>query len=638
MTEHDALLEVFLSSAKRDLFHSVEHHSRIWREDPFDVESVHDNARVQFNRLLAQATNPPGLDSGRILLLLGDSGSGKTHLVRAFRNHVHSNGLGFVGYLQMTTGITSYSRYLVSNLIDSLDQAYYESAGTASGLLRLSNAIASRSGDPEAIRELGEQPNLTMTEVAELVERAADRLISHPRYADLDLDLVRALLFLQRQDPVLKTRVVRYLRCEELGPRDRRYLGDISPRVGEEDAQRRVEQIGRLIAALDNRALVLCVDQFEDAYLPEDAEGQFRRVTSSLCAVADHVPSSLIVIACLRDYYTRLKTRISRSTLDRLEKDPQPVALVSERSPIEVERVIAQRLGYLYETAGVKREQGAVDFLHPFPREFVRRLDGLRVRDVLDECQRFREACIDAGRIVAVSELPAPEPQPLSNADTLPQKSSKEKLERDWNDYLAQYSGSQPDSDAEIIKLFGWAIETCAEGLERGHRFEVVAKKETLEIRVMVPIGNGDFRVGEEIYLAICNRGAQGTGLLRQIDAARKQAKQRVLAILRCDEFPKNRRTVTWQKVDELREKGGRTAVLEHSDLRKIAAYRAFCNEAGPLPHFAAWAKDGKHLAKILAIIHVLDLDQLHRFDAAVAPRASVVPAPPPSTPPSRRR
>src|SRR4051794_6674248 len=126
MKKWDALLDVFLSNVKKDVFHSVEHRHQIWREDPFDVESVHEQARAQFQRMLTQATTPPGLDSGRILLLLGDSGSGKTHLVRAFRNYVHVNGLGFVGYMQMTTATSSYSRYLVSNLIDSLDQTYYE--------------------------------------------------------------------------------------------------------------------------------------------------------------------------------------------------------------------------------------------------------------------------------------------------------------------------------------------------------------------------------------------------------------------------------------------------------------------------------------------------------------------------------
>ena len=100
MSERDALRDVFLSNVKKEVFHSVEHRHQIWRENPFDVESVHEHARAEFQRLLVQVTTPPGLSSGRLLLLLGESGSGKTHLVRAFRNYAHVNGLGFVGYMR----------------------------------------------------------------------------------------------------------------------------------------------------------------------------------------------------------------------------------------------------------------------------------------------------------------------------------------------------------------------------------------------------------------------------------------------------------------------------------------------------------------------------------------------------------
>jgi hypothetical protein len=620
MTEHDALLRVFISSAKRDLFHSVEHRNQIWREDPFDVDSVHEHARAQFQRLLAQATTPPGLDSGRILLLLGESGSGKTHLIRAFRNHVHVNGLGFVGYMQMTTAINSYTRYLMSNLIDSLDQAYYESAGTGSGLLRLSTAIASRCGDTDAIRTLCDKANLSTDEIIELVERAADRLIAHPRYADLDLDLVRALLFLQRQDPALKKRVVKYLRCETLGERDRSCLGGISPKSSDEDAQRLVEQLGRMIAAFDNRSLVLCVDQFEDTWHSSDAEAHFRRVTSSLCAVADQVPSSIIVIACLEDYYKKLKSRLSISTLDRLERDPMPVRLVAERGAAEVEKIIAQRLGYLYETSGVKPADDAVDLLYPFPRSFVLRRDGMRVRDVLDACQRFREACIDAGRLVDPEGLSTSGPTPEIRVDALTEKTAKEKLEQEWNDFVAQYREDSPEG-AELVKLFGWAVQNSVEGLGGGYRFDVAANGEELEVCIMVLSENGEYHLGEEIFVALCNRGSQGGWLSKQIAAAHQKARPRVLALLRSTEFPKDRKKPTYKLIEDIIKKGGRKAVLEQSHLRMIAAFRKFRSEQGQRPYFQAWLRDGRHLAKLLPISDVLELDNLERLEKPRAPR-----------------
>lgn len=624
MKKWDALLDVFLSNVKKDVFHSVEHRHQIWREDPFDVESVHEQARAQFQRMLTQATTPPGLDSGRILLLLGDSGSGKTHLVRAFRNYVHVNGLGFVGYMQMTTATASYSRYLVSNLIDSLDQTYYESLGTSSGLLRLSNAVAARCGDAVAIRSLSDNADLDANAVIELVERAADGLIAHPRYADLDLDLIRALLFLQRQDPALKKRVVKYLRCEVLSERDQKLLGELSPKSSEEDAQKRIEQLGRLMWAFDSRSLVICVDQFEDVYRVEDAEALFRRVMSSLCAVADQVPSSIIVIACLNDYYKMLRARLTRSTLDRIENDPPPMRLVAERTGEDVEKIIQQRLGYLYETSRVKPEEGAVAPLYPFPRDFVQRIAGLRIRDVLDECHKFREACIEAGQIVNPKHPTSPVRPPPVVAEAHRVQAAKERLEQEWNDYLAQYQEEPPESDAQIADLFRWAIATCADELEGAHRFDAHVKGEAIEIRIMVPNANGGYRLGEEILVGICNRAPQGGRLRAQFETVLKRAEHRIPALVRCGEFPSNPNTVVRKALADIIKNGGRKAVVEESDWRQIAAFQRFRHEHGRRDHFMAWLMEENHLSRLLPLIHVLDLDRLDRFEQETVPRSAV--------------
>lgn len=615
MTKQDALLDVFLSTAKKDVFHSVEHRGQIWREDPFDVESVHEGARTAFQRLLTQVTTPPGLDAGRILLLLGESGSGKTHLVRAFRNHVHHNGLGFVGYMQMTTAVTSYSRYLVSNLIDSLDQTYYETLGTGSGLLRLSNAVAARCNDPEAIHALNDREDLDADAVVELVERAADKLIKHPRYADLDLDLVRALLYLQRQDPALKKRVIKYLRCEVLSEREQRLLGGLSPKREEEDAQRLVEELGRLMWACDSRALVLCVDQFEDSYRVNDAESLFRRVMSSLCAVADQVPSSIIVIACLHDYYATMRARLTRSTLDRIERDPAPAHLVAERRKEEVAPIIQKRLAYLYETAGHPPADGALDPLYPIPRDFVEQLSGLSVRAVLNECHAFREACIDAGRIVA-SWGPSSPPSagPVAPADR-GSRAAKEKLEQEWNDFLAQFQDDPSADDAELAILFAWAVNHCAEEIGTGIHFEARPCGKTIEIDVRVSSPDGAPRLVEQILVVVCNRAPQGGGLRAQFEDARKRAKRRTLALLRCGEFPRNPNTQVHVALAEILKSGGRKAVFEESDQRTLAAFHRFHEAHAQREHFADWLREENHISRLLPVIDVLDLDRLDRFE-----------------------
>ena len=106
----------------------------------------------RFQRIVGRVLEPSGLAAGRILLLLGESGCGKTHLMRAFRNQVHSRGSGYCGYLQMTAFTDQYGRYVLNNLIDSLDKPYDESAvrddGADAALERPGRVVPGRPARP----------------------------------------------------------------------------------------------------------------------------------------------------------------------------------------------------------------------------------------------------------------------------------------------------------------------------------------------------------------------------------------------------------------------------------------------------------------------------------------------------------
>ena len=126
-----------------EVFSSVAHGSQIHERDPFDVEAIHADAREVFHRQVVLATTPEQhqYGHGRTLLVLGDSGSGKTHLLRALRHQVHSQRLGYVGYIQMTSEVGDYARYVLRNLIDSLEQPYDAPDFAESGLLYLSDGL-----------------------------------------------------------------------------------------------------------------------------------------------------------------------------------------------------------------------------------------------------------------------------------------------------------------------------------------------------------------------------------------------------------------------------------------------------------------------------------------------------------------
>ena len=82
--------------------------------------------------------------------------------------------------------------------------------------------------------------------------------------AKIDVDLLRALLFLQRDNARVKNRVLKYLRCEDLAPADREVLGGIVPRPHEESPMQMIGWFGQAMWAAQEAPLVLCFDQLED--------------------------------------------------------------------------------------------------------------------------------------------------------------------------------------------------------------------------------------------------------------------------------------------------------------------------------------------------------------------------------------
>ena len=232
----DPRVAAFCAAEGPEIFRPVAYPTEVWYPDLLDVEAIYADARELYEGLLRRATAPDeGHKVGRILLLRGESGSGKTHLMRAFRTRAHQQALGYFGYMQMTTSSGNYSRYILQKLIDSLDQPYYRTPANpddTTGLMRLSTAVAESSRlAPQQVRRLQED-TLGNDERAELVLDLADEAVRDPMLRDTPIDLVRAMLFLQSGHPAIRSRVMKYLRRAAVGPRSAEVGRRLSARPG----------------------------------------------------------------------------------------------------------------------------------------------------------------------------------------------------------------------------------------------------------------------------------------------------------------------------------------------------------------------------------------------------------------------
>jgi energy-coupling factor transporter ATP-binding protein EcfA2 len=604
-----------------EIFQSIVYQPQIWQTDRFDVETIHAEARERFAALLARAGAATPATPGRLLLLHGQAGSGKTHLMRAFRGMTHADGAGYFAYLQMTTEAGNYGRYLLSNLVASFDQPYHPPFNETSGLLRLSSAVMDAVPDvsPDARAALRDG---SVADPHAAVHEYADRLLLDRRITEwgVDLDPLRALLHLQREDPRVKGKILKWLRCEDLSSHDRQALGDLVPRTQEEHPIHMVSQLGRIMAALQEAPLAICVDQLEDMFNHDMAAERFRRVVDTLVALLDQVPSAVVVLSCLEDYYIANKGHLTRSKVDRLERDPEPVRLQAQRSFDEITAMVSKRLEVLYEDAGLyPRPEPSV---YPFRAENLRPLTNLTTRDVLDCCRRHHEQCIIAetwvepafdagGSVTEIEAIAAPAAPTLD-------------LESAWNDFLNQPGRELPEDEAKLAELLAWGIDHCNAELQD---LQFVPTLDGTMMRVERQKAGA---LEETFVVAICQKSPQGGWLGRQISEVERWAAGLPVVLVRSYAFPKNPRTQVASQIGKLIGTTGRRVEVEDSDWRALLALRAFAAAQAGEREYAAWQRESRPLSQLAAMQKTLALDRL----GPAMPTTASPPKPSPMAPP----
>lgn len=595
------------------VFGAIAHAHQVWERDPFDAETVHAEAREIFERLVDRVTAPDSDKHGRVLVVRGSSGAGKTHLMRAFRSYLHGRRRGFAAYMQMTTRAEDYARYVLVNVIDALEHPYDPPELTSSGLIMLSDALAEdqRAISSAALHTL--RHGDFDLQHADHVSPLVDDLLEQPGFQDFDPDLLRVLLYLQRREPRIRARVLKYLRCEHLNDYDSRMLGGIAARNDPDSPRRMIRQLGRLMAQVGQFAFVILVDQMEDVFNLDDTATRITRSVDVLRDITDHVPNAVVVLSCLHDYYENVRGHLARSALDRLESDPPPVMLNAGRSLADIQQIVGLRLEYLYDKLGVRPHDDDPTF--PIRIKDLESLVNTRTRDVLDWCREHQEQSIRSGALHAPTARVPPPPRTESSEIT--------RIEQAWNDFRTSSSESVPEDDETLLELLSWSFTRV--GQEHEPPFELRTEREGSALVVD--------RDGHPLVVGIGNRDARGGGLHRQILALRELAGDRPVGLVRCSEFPDNPRTQVFKALGELLSDGGRRITIEDGDWRTIMSFRAFADEYGGEPSFDAWRRQQRPLAQLASLRSLLRLDE----DPPQASPSSSEPSssePPTSAPP----
>jgi hypothetical protein len=616
---HEAHIAPLADRLSAAFEHSITWEDDIWRADPVDVDLVHAPARRKFADLLEAVTAAHATSvQARILLFHGQSGAGKTHLIRALRTSAHRGGKAYFGYAQMTPDVANYADYFLRRLIASLEKPYDPDRGGESALARLAGHLV---GDAAVVEKASldklRDAKLSDASLAKLVLNIADEIVAAPRFAgqSLDVNVVRALLYLQRSDPRIDQRVRQYLYGQKLGDLSQEAVAALDPNTGEGRAFDIIESLGRLMWSVDRAALVFSIDQVEDLRFFEDYPERFQRAVRDLIQIANRLPTSIVLISCLAEFYGKVREVLAQSYIDRIEK-AGPVPLIETRTAEEARLIIAKRLQQ------DERSAGADPTLYLGP-QFFEEFGGLSTRRILELAQkRMRE---QEGE--APEEPPAPKPGFISTLAAALGFSGQEaapsaavEFRDHWERFVAQSEAEIPSDDDVLSDVLAGALALGRQ--EWGEAVDVAVRR--LEPAEDVPaldlmLGHASgFRTEARIFL--CNRTAQGGGLKRQIDRVLARMADKASFMLRASDFPPNKKNQTAQAFRRFRERGGRSILVPIPDWERMMMVREFHAQHRHDPSFADWFQRAKLLSAIPSLAQLLRLDLLgHNVRPATA-------------------
>ncbi|AYF77639.1 DUF87 domain-containing protein [Nocardia yunnanensis] len=309
---------------------------QVWSPLTCHVEGLHPEATEEMTRAVRGAVNrPTGAPTG--LVLSGERGVGKTHMLGWLRDHVQRQGGSF----------------FMPKLIDA--QSFWEGAvhGIVSRLQdpeggQLSRMLDRLSEDTGCDRELRMRLRGTVPVRREDVDAFVTRVAElHPRVGFECQDTLRALVLFRAKGGPREVGYSFLTLPEGIGEKDRVAWGI---RQQSRVAQLVFHDMTRLFALTG--PVVLAVDQIDTVFAqtgPAEADSLANRLADALMRMREETTRTLIVVACLPKSWDLITTRAVNSAADRFTT----LELSTNMPSADIARAIVERhLGSLYQEIG----------------------------------------------------------------------------------------------------------------------------------------------------------------------------------------------------------------------------------------------------------------------------------------------
>ncbi|HWQ35255.1 MAG TPA: ATP-binding protein [Blastocatellia bacterium] len=521
-----------------------------WQSPEADVITIHDQAFRRCCRALDDVRLQGRTSS---VLIYGEAGSGKTHLLSRLRAHiVRPDATDQAIFIAVTlqTSPQMIWRYLRRRLVDDLLRRPNEGVSQFERVLlhRLAESHP-RETDVTALlqrlRNEARHHNNVVSELSELFDHVeAQSNVSF----DLSLRSVIGHLLLRRH--VSEARA--WLRGESLHENalNRMEIGIIDSEDSAEDQARDI-LLSLCSLAGQQIPLIFCFDQVEAMQInPQDHDGLFAfgQVVMSL----HDSTRNLLLISCIQAaFFDTLHLAISKAAWDRLTSGGQEVLRPLDRS--EAEQLVKARLDAGPELAQLRAAQSN-------PLWPLTAADVTAALDAAGRCtpRRLLGVCAERFEAICGSDLQMPPPPSVD-----------EFIAELWRSQIEQSLAESSPEETDQIVTHGLPLLCELAGLRCRPR----DNKALRDVSLLADGQDGP------VSISLCNQENMTSlaGRLRRLNASPPER----LVLLRDDRLPLGRHaTMTRQYSEQLLTKGAHWVKPSAEALAALDALRILLSEA----------------------------------------------------------
>lgn len=381
----------------------------VWGEDDADIQGIHKDVRDAFAKALADLKKRKAPASPLGWVVAGPGGSGKTHLLGAFRETTLKNG-GFFIVVDMS-GVKNFWETLLLHMMRSIRKPDLD--GRAQ-LFRLLDSLVAES---RCNIDAGALPGMFRDDLAGAINMIVSGLYGiHDIQTTEFQDVVRAVVMVASSDIKIATCGRIWLQGLESDAEDMKAFGFTTP-AG--NAQLAVAGLSWMMS-LNKGFSVLALDQLDaivkQHYVPDvELEGEeavtARRIIVGICdgltALHDTTRRSLVVVSCLTNTWKSLSEFGLSTAVDRYRK---PIHLSFLSSEEQAGLLVTSRMKRAFACVGEKAPYPT----WPFPPAVIREMSDMYPRMILQMCDQHVRNCLVEGvaREATIDSADEPESVP----------------------------------------------------------------------------------------------------------------------------------------------------------------------------------------------------------------------------------